>query len=417
MTGTPSIDDLLLCARHQPGLACFDTGLNTTLVTWGAGPSCTQTEDWPRFVREHCRMSDSDSSLFSGGVVGWLGYEAGQSTEQMPAPAGPRPTHDVCLWRTDGGLLFDHVHKRWSITGSQEFKASAQQLLGQAESVESELPNQTTTRPWTPENGGPQARQYQEGVATILSAIREGDVYQVNLAWEQANIPIADGLRTWLRIRQMNPALRGCYLCQSSTEVISNSPELFLQIDGRSKHVVSIPIKGTAPICEGPASKSRLYDSPKEQAELTMIVDLVRNDLGRVAVPGSVVAGQRSIRACGDLWHAEQSVSANLQPQHDAVDAVRAAFPPGSVTGAPKVRAMEVIHGLEPGARGIYTGCIGWFADGGSAHFNVAIRTATVQNGLARFHVGAGIVADSNPENEWHETLAKARALAHCLGA
>ena len=148
-----------------------------------------------------------------------------------------------------------------------------------------------------------------------------------------------------------------------------------------------------------------------------MIVDLVRNDLHRVAARAGVRAGPRMIVRAGDLWHAEQRVRAVLQRSKDAIDAVVACFPPGSVTGAPKVEAMRVIHALEPEPRGVYTGAIGFLADGGEAHLNVAIRTATVQGGLARFHVGAGLVADSKPELEWAETLAKGRALMSWLTA
>ena len=240
-------------------------------------------------------------------------------------------------------------------------------------------------------------------------------MYQVNLAWEQANIPIRDAQQTWLHLRKVNPALRGCYLRFEKTEIVSNSPELFLHIDPNSRRVTSVPIKGTAPAKGGEAAKTELLESTKEKAELTMIVDLVRNDLGRVAVPGSVTASERTVRQCGDIWHAEQTVSALLGKNIDAVDTVAASFPPGSVTGAPKVRAMEVIHDLEQQPRGVYTGTLGWFADGGGAHLNVAIRTATILNGNARFHVGAGIVADSQPAREWHETLVKAQALVHSL--
>ena len=146
-----------------------------------------------------------------------------------------------------------------------------------------------------------------------------------------------------------------------------------------------------------------------------MITDLVRNDLGRVATPGSVQASPRRIRQCGDLLHAEQEVSAELLPQADALTALSACFPPGSVTGAPKVRAMQLIHELEPVPRGAYTGCIGSFFDSGSAHLSVSIRTATIRDGRASFHIGAGIVADSCPSREWEETLAKGTMLYRAL--
>jgi anthranilate/para-aminobenzoate synthase component I len=270
---------------------------------------------------------------------------------------------------------------------------------------------------WKPSNDEAQSHIYTQGVREILKHVGAGNVYQVNLAWEETGIPIQDAAGAWLKVRLENPAARGCYLRQMGVEIVSNSPELFLQVDPTSRTVRSIPIKGTAALAGGEQARIDLEHSPKERAELTMIVDLVRNDLGRVSVPGTVRAKNRIVRQCGDLWHAEQEVSAELAQGADAVSAVTAAFPPGSVTGAPKVRAMEVINQLEASPRGVYTGAIGWFADGGGAHLNVAIRTATVIDGFARFHVGAGIVAESQPENEWTETLAKAKALAQCLRA
>ena len=269
--------------------------------------------------------------------------------------------------------------------------------------------------PWTPPDVPGRSSVFTAGVHHVLDHVRRGDVYQVSLAWEQTRIPVKDAVNAWLELRRSNPATRGCYLRLGPVELVSNSPELFLEIDPDSRRIWSSPIKGAAPCSSGQAGLAALLDSPKERAELTMIVDLVRNDLGRVAVPGTVRAGTREVRVCGDLWHAEQTVEASLADHHDAVAAVAAAFPPGSVTGAPKVRAMEVIHRLESQPRGVYTGAIGFFGDGGSAHFNVAIRTATVVDGYGRFHVGAGIVADSVPENEWNETLAKAQALAQGL--
>jgi anthranilate/para-aminobenzoate synthase component I len=260
-----------------------------------------------------------------------------------------------------------------------------------------------------------QRQQYIDGVRSILRHIEAGDVYQANLAWEQTEISVACAAKAWLRLRRENPASRGCYLRQGGVEIVSNSPELFMNYGPISRCMVSAPIKGTAGVAGGQKAKQALERSPKERAELTMIVDLVRNDLGRVAAIGTVAASKRQIRQCGDLWHAEQTVSATAAMGIDAVSAVAAAFPPGSVTGAPKVKAMSIINDLEAGPRGVYTGAIGWFADGGGAHLNVAIRTATVIDGIGRFHVGAGIVAQSEPEQEWRETLDKARALSRCL--
>jgi len=412
-----TIDMLLKAGRHLPGFACFDTEAGSTFMTWSQHPPFTALHGWENFVRRSIRSTSSREGGFSGGVVGWLGYEAGQTVEAMPKPDGQRPTHDVCLWRVDGSLEIDEVTGKVFIHGDDTFRAQAKDLLDLAVRQDTPTFSDSEASGWKPSNHIERSHHYTKSVRKILDHVHAGDVYQVNLAWEQTAIPIDDAISAWLNLRSYNPAARGCYLRQGGVEIVSNSPELFLSVDGENRTVQSIPIKGTAPFSGGDDARNDLELSPKERAELTMIVDLVRNDLGRVAIPGSVCTEPREIRQCGDLWHAEQRVKATLSLNKDAISAVMAAFPPGSVTGAPKVRAMEVIHHLEDTPRGIYTGAIGWFADGGSAHLNVAIRTATVVDGFARFHVGAGIVAESHPEDEWVETLAKARALAHSLGA
>ena len=415
MTSLPSLDALVEAARDLDGFCCFDLGSERTIVTWGGGPPHIHMQGWQAFVRANTRPTPPSDDEFSGGVVGWLGYEAGATVEAMPSPSGPRATHDVCLWRVEGAITLYHRTGRVTVAGDEAFKAQAQSLLDEASVGSSLKPNQSGPIAWEPPDVPGKASTFTAGVSEVLAHVRRGDVYQVSLSWEQTRIPVENATKAWLQLRTTNPATRGCLVRRGPVELVSNSPELFLEVEPRSRRLRSSPIKGTAALSSGPEGLAELRQSPKERAELTMIVDLVRNDLGRVAVPGTVKAGEREVRVCGDLWHAEQTVEADLAQHHDAVDAVSAAFPPGSVTGAPKVRAMEVIHRIEGQPRGVYTGAIGFFADGGGAHFNVAIRTATVVGGMARFHVGAGIVADSRPVLEWRETLAKARALANGL--
>ena len=411
-----SLAALVEAARDLDGFCCFDLGTAQTIVTWGRHPPHTQIDGWQAYVRAHTAAS-TPSTAFSGGVVGWLGYEAGASVESMPEPSKSRATHDVCLWRVDGAITLHHETGELTVSGSEDFRREAECLIRSASAVAPRAHGELVPAPWAPRNLPVRSSTFTSGVDAVLDHVRKGDVYQVSLAWEETDIPVRDAASAWLHVRATNPATRGCFVRQGPVEIVSNSPELFLEIDPTTRNVRSCPIKGTASRSTGPAGLSQLKDSPKEGAELTMIVDLVRNDLGKVAAPGSVRANRRTVRTCGDLWHAEQAVEATLAPSFDAVDAIAAAFPPGSVTGAPKVRAMEVIHRLERDPRGVYTGALGFFGDGGHAHFNVAIRTATVLNGRARFHVGAGIVADSQPELEWRETLAKARALAQCLAS
>ena len=199
-------------------------------------------------------------------------------------------------------------------------------------------------------------------------------------------------------------APHGAFLQVPGGALISDSPELFWRLESGRVH--TRPIKGTAPLgCE-----AALESDPKERAELTMIVDLMRNDLGRVCTPGSVQVSPRRIFALPTLLHAEQQVEGRLAPGRDALDLMDASFPPASITGAPKVQAMATIHALESTPRGAYTGAIGAFLDGGDAEFSVAIRVLQALDHTTLLHVGCGIVADSDPASEVRETWLKARS-------
>jgi len=403
---TPTVAQLLRRVDHHAHVASFAVGDAWTVLTWADRPElCTDVQAWPLRVREGLRKPHASRLPFTSGWVGWVGYEAGAAVESMPA----RTSTDqppLCLWRAEGALCLEHSTGRWHVAGTPDFRGQAHAALTRAAS-QAEVPLAPP-----PDTEGPRdGAAYVASVQSILRDIRAGRVYQVNLAWRQTGLRVPDPLGVHLALAEHNPAARGAYLRNGRHVVISNSPELFLRVDGATGRCTSTPIKGTLPHHTGEAGQDQLRADAKEKAELTMIVDLVRSDLGKIAHPGSVVAGARTIRACGDLWHAEQSVVAQLAEGKTGLDAFAACFPPGSVTGAPKVEAMKVIRELEPGPRGAYTGAIGWFGDDGGCHFNVAIRTLEVEGERGSFHVGAGIVADSQPEREWAETLAKGHAL------
>ncbi len=416
--GSVELERLLYAAESLNGISVFDVQDRWTVLSWGDGPLLPPGPDWRARARDTLLPSARDPRLpLSGGLVGWLSYELGGTMERMPEPAAPAPLPALGLWRVEGALCLDRRRGRWRLGGSPEFRDQAEDLLERASRVE--LPPAPTPAPegWERAPRPELAERWQGGVRAVLEHIRAGDVYQVNLAWEEQDLPARDPLESWLALRKANPARRGALIRRDGVTLVSNSPELFLRVRRRGERLWawSAPIKGTADARGGEATRETLQHSEKERAELTMIVDLVRNDLGRVASTGTVRAGPRRIVRCGDLWHAEQTVRARLRRGADALDLLAATFPPGSVTGAPKVEAMKIIGALEPGPRGVYTGAIGWLADGGEAHLNVAIRTATVAGGRARFHVGAGLVADSEPAREWAETLAKGRTLARWL--
>jgi para-aminobenzoate synthetase component 1 len=220
------------------------------------------------------------------------------------------------------------------------------------------------------------------------------------------------------RLRDASPAPWGAWMRLGGPEILSISPELFLSKTG---DVVSTrPIKGTRPRSSDPAEDARLYAeleaSEKDRAELAMIVDLLRNDLGRVARTGSVrVVEGRSIHAHPTVFHAVATVEASVGRDVHAADLVRATMPGGSITGAPKIRAMEILEELEDVRRGPYCGSAGWFGYDGDLRLNILIRTLVVHGEEVSFHVGGGIVADSDPAAEYEETLVKARAMISAL--
>lgn len=275
-------------------------------------------------------------------------------------------------------------------------------------------------------------------IARAIDYIGAGDIFQVNLA-RRETFPVREPvIDTYLRLRETNPGAYATFIQWDATPdasaaphesrecaILSSSPELFLAV--KDRHVLTRPIKGTRPRSCDPvldeAYKSALTSSEKDRAELTMIVDLERNDLGRVCEFGSVrvvppphtPASPFSLESHPTVHHLVADVTGRLANGCDTIDLVRACFPGGSITGAPKVRAMEIIDELEPSVRSVYTGAIGYFALDESAAFNIAIRTIIVADGQAHVYAGGGIVADSRPDDEYEETVAKALGLKRAI--
>ena len=248
--------------------------------------------------------------------------------------------------------------------------------------------------------------------------IAAGDVFQVNLSQRFTVGQTASAGEIYERLRGASPASYGALLDFGDFALICNSPELFFRVtllpDGTRK-IVTRPIKGTRPRLAG--MEMELLHSEKDAAELNMIIDLERNDLGRICEVGSVKVTQgRTIEAHPTVYHGVATIEGILRPEVGFVEILRAMFPGGSITGAPKIRAMEIIDELEPVRRGPYCGAIGYVAADGSMEFNVAIRTMIVKGGLVHIPVGGGIVADSDPQAEYEETLVKASALFAALG-
>jgi para-aminobenzoate synthetase component 1 len=261
--------------------------------------------------------------------------------------------------------------------------------------------------------GGSWQSAYESGVCRIIEYIRAGDVFQANLAHfftRQIHEPCGTIYR---RLCGAAGDWYSALLDYGRFAIVANSPELFLRVsaDGR---VVNRPIKGTRP--RGPGMREQLMRSEKDAAELNMIVDVQRNDLGRVCEIGSVKVSQpRAVEAHPTVLHGVATVEGKLRAGVGLVELLRATFPCGSVTGAPKIRAMQIISELERRQRGVYCGAVGYLGADGGIMLNVAIRTMTLLDGIAEVPVGAGIVADSQPEAEARETVIKAQAMLDAL--
>lgn len=264
----------------------------------------------------------------------------------------------------------------------------------------------------------PPADSYLQSVACIKEFIAAGDIYQANLTRRfEAPLPCSPGA-LYERLRAAHPMPFSALLEWDDLAIVSNSPERFLRLRGRE--LLAQPIKGTIRRGETPehdaALQIELQNSAKNRAENVMIVDLLRNDLGRVCEYGSVrVPRLCAIQTFPTLHHLVSDVTGLLRDDCDALDVMRATFPCGSITGAPKIRAMQIIDELEPVRRGAAMGAIGYFGFGGDIEWNVAIRTITCKNGAAYFHAGGGIVADSEAQSEHDEVLLKAQALIGAL--
>jgi para-aminobenzoate synthetase component 1 len=251
-------------------------------------------------------------------------------------------------------------------------------------------------------------------VDRVLNYISAGDVFQVNLAQRFTAGLTTHPANIYRDLIRQSPALYGAYLGFGDFALISNSPELFLHVTP-DRRIITRPIKGTRPI--GPGMEEQLRDSIKDQAELNMIIDLERNDLGRVCEIGSVrVTQPRIIESHPTVYHGVATIEGRLRADVGFVDLLAAMFPGGSVTGAPKIRAMQIIDELEPHRRGPYCGAIGWLDSTGEIQFNVAIRTMIAKSGQIHIPVGGGIVADSDPMEEYEETLVKAKAMFDAVG-
>lgn len=433
-------------ASLEPGVAFLDSSCEPqaegrwSLLGWRPH----RTLRWPAgrpgaieglrhvLARRTLREAQDSPVPFFGGFLGWIAYDIGRDIERLPADLPIDPSvPDFVVSEYETLLVEDRLDRRLYLTGAVDgIEGPTRALARQAEALEhfAEL-DRSADAGGSPATAGPTAHspvtdvtrdEFLRRVEAVLAYIRAGDIFQANLSQRFACALRVAPIELYRRLRSASPNPYGCYLDLGGPQVLSSSPELFLE--RRGEHVVTRPIKGTRPRLSDPeedaAMRAELESCEKERAELAMIVDLLRNDLGRVAETGSVrVDNPRELYAHPTVHHAVATVSARVGRHVDAAELLAATMPGGSITGAPKIRAMQIIEELEDVRRGPYCGAAGWFGHGGELELNILIRTLVVQGERVSFHVGGGIVADSDPEREYQETLHKAHGMLQALGA
>jgi para-aminobenzoate synthetase component I len=438
---------LLESANLMPGLsgwsyiACdpiltLETRENQTILLENA--KILETWENPFDALEHVfdrfqlePQSRPEGMNFAGGWLGFLGYDLVRFLEDISPPDDifrrgdlyGRPSQDtqsdLRLHLMDFVLAFDYENQTWyssttKLEGFEHREAIWTEILGLAKNGKTLKTSfktgklETITKP----------EAYLNDVERCLEYIRAGDIFQVNLTHRLETDFCGDAFALYEALMQMSPSPFAAFLSGEDVWVVSASPERFLKKTGNQ--LEARPIKGTRTrgqtAEEDQVQKQELEHSEKDRAENLMIVDLMRNDLGRVAKFGSVQVSELfNLEPHGAVWQMVSTITAELKPEFSSADVLKATFPPGSMTGAPKVHAMQIIEKLEPVKRGVYSGVIGYFDLNGDFDLSVVIRSAIIANKRIQIQSGGAIVADSNPQAELEETYAKTRALRTVL--
>ncbi len=362
---------------------------------------------------------------FEGGAIGYFAYDLARRVEHLLSvslDAENMPQMMVGIY--DWALVVDHQLRRTylvshGMNGETEVDWPSLCAIFDGPLMQA---TQTDFKISSALQSNMDCTQYGAAFNRVKQYIHEGDCYQVNLAQRFSAHASGDAWTAYLALRDISPAPFMSYMnlgdAQSSLQVLSASPERFMQVHG--KHVETRPIKGTRPrsdnAVEDASNANDLQNSPKDRAENLMIVDLLRNDISKVCETGSVRADKLfALESFANVHHLVSTVTGKLAEDKTAIDLLRACFPGGSITGAPKLRAMEIIEELEPNRRGLYCGAIGYVGFDGNMDTNIAIRTAVYSDHEIRFYAGGGVVADSELAKEYRETLDKASSMLELI--
>ncbi len=423
------------CFSFAPFAVARVTGSETTVEWWsgrheayrGNAFDILRTVTGP-FQAGWAEQPPQAREFFSGGWIGYLGYELRHQLEELPAQAqDDTGIPHALLGLYNFALVLNHRNGQVSLV---HYRPNVPCACPEVETLEAELMT-AASHAYDPlveiQALSPKEcvfslsrERYIDAVRRIREYILAGDIYQANFT-QRFSVNLS-GLSPWElynKLMQVNPAPFAAYLDFGDVKVLSSSPERFVLVEGR--RVETRPIKGTirrgATPEEDRELREWLRNSQKNRAELAMIVDLMRNDIGKVCKTGSVrVLAFPEVESYPSLHHLVSTVEGELEEGKDVYDVLKATFPGGSITGAPKIRSMEIIDELEPVTRGVYTGSIGYLGLNGVSDLNIAIRTIVVADDTAYLGAGGGIVMDSDPEDEYVESLLKARNLLLALG-
>lgn len=364
---------------------------------------------------------------FIGGAVGYLSYDLGNYMEELPRTAvDDTNVYDLYFGLYNWVIVVDHlenktyiatpdldVHNEKILAKKVEKRIQDAQLNG----IDNICYEEKDVEPIKLKSNFTKI-QFEDAVRKVQNYIRQGDIYQANLTQRFSGKTSLTSYELYRDLRKFSPAPFGAFLNFEDSKILSNSPERFIKCIDRT--VETRPIKGTRPrgktIEEDLKLQEELKNSEKDRAELLMIVDLERNDIGRISKIGSVKVPELFvIEPYANVNHLVATVVGELDDKNDSIDAIKATFPGGSITGAPKIRSMEIIDELEPTQRNVYTGSIGYIGFNGDMDLNIAIRTIIKQKEDVYFQVGGGMTWDSNPEDEYQETLDKAKSIMKAL--
>jgi len=421
---------------RDPFLVMKSRGSEITLIQWGR-QKIEQGNPFDVLGRllERYRIEDFDAPIpFTGGAIGYLSYDLCHFIGRLPSTAvDDLNLPESCLAFFDTIMAFDNLENRAYIISTGFPELQENRRLKRARLRLMEIKNRLNSKsvyisqlhqPADNENlevvlkPNLSYETYIEAVKKARDYIIAGDIYQVNFTQRFETDLTVHPYLLHQRLRQINPAPFASYLNFDEVTIVSASPERFLHVDG--DQVETRPIKGTNPrgkdATEDAKLAHELTQSIKDRAENVMIVDLERNDLGRVCQYGTIKVTELAVlETFPTVFHLTSTVIGRLRPNISRIDLLKATFPGGSITGAPKVRSMEIIDELEPTRRNAYTGAIGYLSFGSNMDLNIVIRTFLIKNRRAYFQAGGGIVYDSNPEAEYQESLDKAKALIQAL--